>query len=102
MSQRMFSEPLEPQAPLEPLEPLDPLALLNQSNRYRSHTCAVLRPSHIGETVTLAGWVHRKRDHGGLLFIDLRDHYGLTQCVFHAGSPALAAAEAVRLESVIT
>jgi len=46
--------------------------------------------------------VHRKRDHGGLLFIDLRDHYGLTQCVFHAGSPALAAAEAVRLESVIT
>ena len=48
------------------------------------------------------GWVHSKRDHGGLLFIDLRDHYGVTQCVFPAGSPAFAAADAVRPESVIT
>ena len=50
----------------------------------------------------LSGWVHAKRDHGGLLFIDLRDHYGITQCVFPAGSPAFAAADAVRPESVIT
>ena len=69
---------------------------------YRTHTCGELRVGDVGRTVRLSGWVHRKRDHGGLLFIDLRDHYGLTQCVFHAGSPALAAAEAVRLESVIT
>ncbi len=69
---------------------------------YRTHTCGALRAGDVGRTVRLSGWVHRRRDHGGLLFIDLRDHYGLTQCVFHAGSPALAAAEAVRLESVIT
>ncbi len=69
---------------------------------YRSHTCGALRAADVGRSVRLSGWVHRKRDHGGLLFIDLRDHHGLTQCVFHAGSPALAAAEAARLESVIT
>ena len=69
---------------------------------YRSHTCGALRAGDVGRTVRLSGWVHRRRDHGGLLFIDLRDHYGLTQCVFHAGSPHLAAAETVRLESVIT
>jgi aspartyl-tRNA synthetase len=69
---------------------------------YRTHTCGALRAADVGRTVRLSGWVHRKRDHGGLLFIDLRDHHGLTQCVFHAGSPVLAAAEGVRLESVIT
>jgi aspartyl-tRNA synthetase len=69
---------------------------------YRTHTCGELRVGDVGRAVRLSGWVHRRRDHGGLLFIDLRDHYGLIQCVFHAGSPALAAAEAVRLESVIT
>jgi aspartyl-tRNA synthetase len=81
------------------------LSLSNQSNlssRYRSHTCAVLRPEQIGESVKLAGWVHRKRDHGQLLFIDLRDHYGITQCVFTPNSAAFAAAESVRLESVIS
>ena len=72
------------------------------SNRYRSHTCAVLRPEHIGQPAKLAGWVHRKRDHGSLLFIDLRDHYGITQCVFTPNSAAFAAAESVRLESVIS
>jgi aspartyl-tRNA synthetase len=74
---------------------------VTDSRRYRSHTCAVLRPEHIGQTVKLAGWIHRKRDHGGLLFIDLRDHYGVTQCVLTPSSPAFAAAESARLESVI-
>ena len=75
---------------------------MSESNRYRSHTCAVLRPEHIGQTVKLAGWVHRKRDHGQLLFIDLRDHYGITQCVFTQSSAAFAGAESVRSESVIS
>ncbi len=69
---------------------------------YRSHTCAALNADHIGQTARLSGWVHAKRDHGGLLFIDLRDHFGLTQCVFASGSAAFAAAEAVRVELVIT
>ena len=68
---------------------------------YRSHTCAELDLGHAGQTVRLAGWVHRKRDHGGLLFIDLRDHYGITQLVVDGDSPAFAAAEAVRAEWVI-
>ncbi len=69
---------------------------------YRTHTNGALRAADAGQPARLSGWVHAKRDHGGLLFIDLRDHYGLTQCVFPAGSPAFAAAEAVRPESVIT
>ena len=69
---------------------------------YRTHTSGALRAADAGITARLSGWVHAKRDHGGLLFIDLRDHYGLTQCVFAAGSPAFAAADAVRVESVIT
>ena len=69
---------------------------------YRTHTCGALRASDAGQVARLSGWVHAKRDHGGLLFIDLRDHYGVTQCVFPAGSPAFAAADAVRPESVIT
>ena len=71
-------------------------------HQYRTHTCGELRAVATGQTARLSGWVHSKRDHGGLLFIDLRDHYGLTQCVFPAGSPAFAAADAVRPESVIT
>jgi len=69
---------------------------------YRTHTCAALRPADAGTSVRLSGWVHRKRDHGGLLFVDLRDHYGLTQIVADADSPALAALEHIRLESVVT
>src|SRR6186713_3203933 len=69
---------------------------------YRSHNCAALRPEQVGQTVRLSGWVHRKRDHGGVLFVDLRDHYGITQIVCDADSPALAVLEGLRLESVVT
>ena len=69
---------------------------------YRTHTCAALRAADAGQPARLSGWVHAKRDHGGLLFIDLRDHYGITQCVFAAGSPAFEAIDSVRAESVIT
>ncbi|MES2710327.1 MAG: aspartate--tRNA ligase [Pseudomonadota bacterium] len=69
---------------------------------YRTHTCAGLRASDAGATARLSGWVHRKRDHGGLLFLDLRDHHGLTQCVVAQGSPMLATLEALRPESVVT
>jgi len=69
---------------------------------YRSHTCGELRLADAGRLARLSGWVHRKRDHGHLLFIDLRDHYGITQCVIDASSPLFAAAEELRLESVVT
>ncbi len=68
---------------------------------YRTHTCGALRPEHAGQTARLSGWVHRKRDHGNLLFLDLRDSYGLTQCVVDVEGAQFAAAEAVPLESVI-
>ena len=70
-------------------------------HRYRSHTCAQLRKSEVGQTVRLSGWVHRVRDHGGLLFIDLRDHYGLTQIVADPNFPCFKTAETVRGEWVI-
>src|SRR5262245_21347044 len=70
-------------------------------HRYRTHTCGALRGGDVGATVRLSGWVHRVRDHGGLLFIDLRDHYGLTQVVADPDSPAFRAAETVRSEWVI-
>ncbi|WP_207539325.1 aspartate--tRNA ligase [Sabulicella rubraurantiaca] len=69
---------------------------------YRTHHCAQLRAADAGTTARLSGWVHRKRDHGGLLFIDLRDHHGVTQCVVPAGSPVFAAADRLRPESVVT
>ena len=69
---------------------------------YRTHTCGALRASDVGLEARLSGWVHAKRDHGGLKFVDLRDHFGVTQCVFPAGSPAFEAAETVRPESVVT
>lgn len=70
-------------------------------HRYRTHTCGALRASEIGETARLSGWCHRIRDHGGVLFIDLRDHYGLTQVVVDPDSPAFKLAETVRSEWVI-
>ena len=69
---------------------------------YRSHTCAQLSAANVGETVRLSGWIHRKRDHGGVLFIDLRDHYGITQIVADEDSPALPVLEKLRAESVVT
>jgi len=70
-------------------------------HRYRSHTCAELNLEHVGQEVRLSGWVHRIRDHGGILFIDLRDHYGITQCVADPDSPAFAMAEVLRAETVV-
>ena len=70
-------------------------------HRYRTHTCGALRPSDVGASIRLSGWCHRIRDHGGVLFIDLRDHYGLTQCVIDSDSPAFKAAETARSEWVI-
>ena len=69
---------------------------------YRTHTCAELRKADVGETARLSGWIHRRRDHGGLLFVDLRDHYGLTQCVLEPDNPHFAALERMRAESVVT
>jgi aspartyl-tRNA synthetase len=69
---------------------------------YRTHTCAELRAADVGSTVRLSGWIHRKRDHGGVLFVDLRDHYGLTQIVAAAGSETLRQLDSLRVESVVT
>ncbi|WP_118857071.1 aspartate--tRNA ligase [Sphingomonas mesophila] len=69
---------------------------------YRTHTCAQLRASDAGSTVRLSGWIHRKRDHGGVLFVDLRDHYGLTQVVARAGTEGLTLLDSLRVESVVT
>ena len=70
-------------------------------HRYRSHTCGALREADVGKTVRLSGWCHRIRDHGGVLFIDLRDHYGLTQVVADPDSPAFKLAEKLRSEWVV-
>ena len=72
--------------------------MLSLKSKYRTNTCGELNKSNVGETVTLSGWVHRKRDHGALLFVDLRDNYGITQCVFDGGNQEM---ERVRPESVI-
>ncbi len=69
---------------------------------YRTHHCAALNAADAGSAVRLSGWLHRKRDHGGVLFVDLRDHYGITQLVVASGSPHLAVLDGLRLESVVT
>ncbi len=71
-------------------------------HRYRTHTCGELRASHVGGSARISGWVHRRRDHGGLVFIDLRDNYGLTQCVVEPDSPAFKGVDALRSEFVVT
>ena len=70
-------------------------------NHYRSHNCSELRASNVGEIVKISGWVHRKRDHGGLLFIDVRDHFGITQCVTDLESEVFKLVEPLKVESVI-
>jgi len=69
---------------------------------YRTHKCADLRTSHVGETVRVSGWVHRKRDHGDLVFIDLRDHYGMVQIVTEVDGPVFKVIESLKAESVVT
>jgi len=69
---------------------------------YRTHTCGQLRKSDVGQTVRLSGWVHRRRDHGGLIFIDLRDHYGITQCVIEPDGKAFPTVDTARSEWVLT
>jgi aspartyl-tRNA synthetase len=69
---------------------------------YRTHTCGALRLGDAGKTVRLSGWVHRKRDHGQLMFVDLRDHYGVTQCVLDSAGAVFKVAEGLKLESVVT
>ena len=84
-----------------PNSPPRPYQTSQKMHRYRSHTCAGLTTGDVGNNVRLSGWVHRIRDHGGLLFIDLRDHYGLTQCVVDPDSPAFKDVEQLRAEWVI-
>ncbi|HTC18070.1 MAG TPA: aspartate--tRNA ligase [Stellaceae bacterium] len=69
---------------------------------YRTHNCGALRPKDVGATARLSGWVNRKRDHGQLLFVDLRDHFGVTQCVIDSGNALFKAVDALKLESVVT
>ena len=68
---------------------------------YRSHSCAALTAANVGETIRLSGWVHRRRDHGGVIFIDLRDHYGITQILCDPDSPVFAQVEKLRAEFCI-
>lgn len=69
---------------------------------FRTHTCDAPRPEHVGQTVRLSGWVHRKRDHGNLMFVDLRDHYGITQCVIDVSNELFPTIESARPETVLT
>ena len=71
-------------------------------NKYRSHNCSELTESDSGKNVLLSGWLHRKRDHGNLLFIDLRDHFGITQCVIENDNKFFKLLENIKSESVIS
>ena len=69
---------------------------------FRTHNCDQLNLKDVGKTARLSGWIHRKRDHGNLVFVDLRDHYGLTQCVIDISSPLFSIVEEAKVESVVT
>ena len=71
-------------------------------HKYRTHTCSEITNKNSGSTVKLSGWIHRKRDHGNLLFFDLRDHYGLTQCVIENKNQFFKEVEKIKQESVVT
>jgi aspartyl-tRNA synthetase len=75
---------------------------MTNMHAYRSHNCAELRSSHVGETIRLSGWIHRKREHSNVLFVDLRDHFGLTQIVAASGSDVFNTLDNARAESVVT
>src|SRR5262245_48731536 len=101
----MLQRPIGPGPPLTSRKPLSTNAGLARElsmHPYRSHTCGELRRTDVGRRVRLSGWVHRARDHGGLLFIDLRDHYGITQCVVEPDSAAFSIAVEARSEWVLT
>ena len=70
-------------------------------NKYRTHNCSELTEKNIGKKIKLSGWIHRKRDHGNLLFLDLRDHFGITQCVLENKDKAFKVLEKIKPESVI-
>ena len=71
-------------------------------HRYRTHNCNELRPEDVGVAARLSGWIHRRRDHGQLVFLDLRDHFGITQCVVDIEDKSFSDVEIVRVESVVT
>ena len=71
------------------------------SNKYRTHNCSELRKENVGNNVILSGWVNKKRDHGNLLFIDLRDNYGVTQCIISKENKNFIQLEKIQLETVI-
>ena len=70
-------------------------------NKYRTHNCSELRVKNAGENVILSGWVNKKRDHGNLLFVDLRDNYGTTQCIVQKNQPFFEELEKIQLETVV-
>ncbi len=78
------------------------MAQFSLSSIYRTHTCGELRETNVGQQARISGWVHRKRDHGNLVFIDLRDHYGITQCVLQSDSAAFSTVEGLKNETVVT
>src|ERR1700760_945969 len=90
---------MRPSAPFPKLDLNGPA--VSAMHAYRTHTCGDLRLADAGANVRLSGWIHRKRDHGGLMFVDLRDHYGLTQLVLSPETPGFDLVERLRAESGI-